>query len=65
MKVRLDKRPQTNNQKVFFAIRLYPENNEDMTNMMWGLEVMGKIKDISMAGLTDEAHWVITFEERR
>ena len=63
MKIVLDKRPQTNNNKVFFAIRVYPENNEDITNMKWGLEVMGKVEKVIEAGLTDEFHWAIIFYE--
>lgn len=66
MKVELDCRPATNNDpNPFFAIRLYPENNKDMTNMKWGLQVMGGVNSISEAGLTDEFHYVITFQGRK
>jgi hypothetical protein len=40
MKVEIDGRPvNKDNQKPFFAIRLYPETNEEMGNIEWGINV--------------------------
>ena len=65
MRIELDGRPQTNDQKVSFCIRLYPETNKDITDMKWGLEVVGKVREVIEAGLTSQFHWVICFEDRR
>ena len=35
MKVEIDARPQKNNDKPFYAIRLFPETNEEMAQLEW------------------------------
>ena len=65
MRIELDQRPMTNNNKVGFYIRLYPENNEDITKMKWGLNVMGEPEKIIEAGTTSEFNWTICFKEKK
>jgi hypothetical protein len=68
MKVLLDKRPADNNNlKTFFALRLYPETNEEMGIMEWGLEVTGGPDRIGRVfnGTGDSTfHYVIPFKEK-
>jgi len=68
MNVELDMRPSSD--KVphpFFAIRLFPETNEEMGKMEWGINVMGQPNRIARVfnGTGGKTfHYVICFEER-
>ena len=68
MKIVLDKRPSTQNDpKTFFAIRLYPETNEEMGQMEWGLECVPQPKEIRRVfnGNGDMTfHYAIIFEKQ-
>ena len=68
MKIDIDARPmKAHETKPFFALRLFPETNEEMGNMEWGMEVAGKPVSISrvMNGSGDKTfHYVITFEKK-
>lgn len=47
MKIEIDARPVTkDNISPFFAIRLYPETNEEMGEMEWGIAVCNKPHEI-------------------
>ena len=67
MKVEIDMQPVDNSHpECFFAIRLYPENNKDMTDMEWGLSVMdNKPEEIMRAGKTSAFHYVIPFRVKK
>ena len=62
MKIEIDARKKDDSAGPFFAIRLYPENNDEMRQMEWGLAIgmvpSGRIERISVG---DEFHYVIPF----
>lgn len=68
MKVDIDKRPSSNNDPhPFFCLRLYPESNEEMGNMEWGLSVMGDLDNVVKVcnGSGEKTfHYAITFKRR-
>jgi hypothetical protein len=67
MKTEIDARPVTNNDpSPFFAIRLYPETNEEMGEMEWGINVCSKPSEIRRVcnGTGDKAfHYALIFKK--
>jgi len=67
MKIVIDERPSSNNNpKPFFAIRLYPETNEEMGKMEWGLSVMSdpyRVDRICNGKGDTTFHYAILFKE--
>jgi len=64
MKVELDVKPVTNsNPRPRFAIRLYPETNEEMANLEWGLNVMGKVDDVCKS-FNSKMMYSVIFKEK-
>jgi len=68
MKIEIDRRPVTNNDpRPFFALRLYPETNEEMGLMEWGIECVPKPKEMIRVfnGRGDKTfHYAIIFERK-
>ena len=69
MKIEIDARLMKAYETVpFFALRLFPETNEEMGNMEWGMEVAGNPVSISrvMNGTGDKTfHYVIAFRKEK
>lgn len=67
MKVEIDIRPvDEHHPEPYSAIRLYPENNKDMTDMEWLLGVMdNKPEKIIRAGETSSFHYAVTFQVKK
>jgi len=69
MKIEIDARPmKANETKPFFALRLFPETNEEMGKMEWGMEVAGKPASIERVtnGDGDKTfHYVIVFRKEK
>lgn len=68
MKVEIDNRAEGNGNPPFFAVRLYPETNEEMAQMEWGLMMASAECGESLASLTriaigDRLHYVMVLEK--
>jgi hypothetical protein len=67
MKIEIDARPATkDNSSPFFALRLYPETNEKMREMEWGINVCSKPSEIRRVcnGTGDKTfHYALIFEK--
>lgn len=68
MNIAIDIKPTSNtNPRPFFAIRLFPQNNEEMGEVEWGMSVMGEPERIERVcnGTGDKSfHYVILFKEK-
>ena len=67
MKIEIDARPATkDNSSPFFALRLYPETNEEMGEMEWGITVGSKPSEIRRVcnGSGDKSfHYALIFKK--
>ena len=64
MRVELDKRPSKNQgDKPFFAIRLFPETNQEMGDLEWGLAVMGNPGEI-VKGFNNGMMYAVCFKQK-
>lgn len=63
MKIELDTRyVDDQHLKCFFAIRLYPETNEEMAKMEWGSKLL-RVKGMERIDYPDQIHYAVLFEE--
>lgn len=65
MKVKIDLRPVTDREpEPFFAIRLFPETNEEIAAMEWPLSIrMSRAKIVRIA--QDELHYAVIYDKPR
>lgn len=67
MRVKIDARPMESGNAVgeeFFAIRLYPETNEEMRDLQWGLEVFDGPESFKLIVDGASVHYAVNFKRK-
>jgi hypothetical protein len=63
MKIEIDERAATNsNPDPFFAVRIFPETNEEMSQMEWGIKCSFQPTEIRRVVNGNTFHYAIIFE---